>query len=180
MRESEKMIKSNQRQIVDHQHKIDSESRGECQDCPPRDCPLGGNPEVGNPESISYQDCPPQLLCFLCIVCAWYKPWVSARDMGCVFYHDIFIRTIIPEYYKFRIFDNFLVLSFKNSCLPSWPLHWHSVGSWGAQGFRGKQGAWVIWSSRGFWVICGCKDWSWTRLDKEIRRVLWHTKLMFI
>ena len=61
--------------------------------------------------------------------------------MGCVFYHDIFIRTIIPEYYKFRIFDNFLVLSFKNSCLPSWPLHWHSVGSWGAQGFRGKQGA---------------------------------------
>ena len=105
---------------------------GECQDCPPQDCPLGGNPEVGNPESISYQDCPPQLLCFLCIVCAWYKPWASARDMGCVFYHDIFIRTIIPDNYKFRIFDNFLVLSFRSSCLPSWPLTF----SWTLKGSR--------------------------------------------
>ena len=34
------------------------------QNSPPQDSPLGGNPEVGNPESISYQDYPPQLLCF--------------------------------------------------------------------------------------------------------------------
>ena len=30
----------------------------------PRIGHLGGNPEVGNPESISHQDCPPQLLSF--------------------------------------------------------------------------------------------------------------------
>ena len=34
---------------------------------------LGGNPVVGNSESISHQDCPPQLLCFLmnCLCLIW-------------------------------------------------------------------------------------------------------------
>ena len=43
------------------------------QDCPPQNCPLGGNPEVGNSESISHQDCPPQLLCFFmnCLCSIW-------------------------------------------------------------------------------------------------------------
>ena len=59
------------------------------QDCPPQDCPLGGNPEVGNPESISHQDCPPQLLIFLRIVCAWYGPWVNAGDTDSIFNHNI-------------------------------------------------------------------------------------------
>ena len=38
-----------------------------------KDYPLGGNPEVGNPESISHQDCPPQLLCFFmnCLCSIW-------------------------------------------------------------------------------------------------------------
>ena len=39
------------------------------QDWAPQDCPLVGNSEVGNPEYTSHQDCPPQLLCCLCIVC---------------------------------------------------------------------------------------------------------------
>ena len=72
------------------------------QDCPPQDCPLGGNPEAGNPESISYQDCPPQLLCFLCIVCAWYGPWVSAGDMRCVFH-----RNILKKNYSRLLWKNF-------------------------------------------------------------------------
>ena len=59
------------------------------QDCPPQGCPLGGNPEVGNSEYISHQDCPPQLLSFIWIVCAWYGPWVSAGDMASVFDHRI-------------------------------------------------------------------------------------------
>ena len=49
------------------------------QDCPPQDCPLGSNPVVGNPESISHQDCPPQLLCFftncLCLIWALGECW---------------------------------------------------------------------------------------------------------
>ena len=59
------------------------------QNSPPQDSPLGGNPEVGNPESISYQDYPPKLLCFVCIVCAWYGLWVSAGDTDSVFHHNI-------------------------------------------------------------------------------------------
>ena len=68
---------------------------GECQDCPPQDCPLGGNSEVGNPESISHQDCPPQLLCFIWIVCAWYGPCVNAGDMTSVFKHNILKNKVI-------------------------------------------------------------------------------------
>ena len=55
------------------------------QDCPPQDCPLGGNLEVGNPESISHQDCPPQLLCFFmnCLYLIW--TWVNAGLNASVF-----------------------------------------------------------------------------------------------
>ena len=65
------------------------------QDCPPQNCPLGGNPEVGNSESISHQDCPPQLLCFLWIVCARYGPWVNAGDYASVFNHNILKNKVI-------------------------------------------------------------------------------------
>ena len=64
-------------------------------DCPPQNCPLGGNPEVGNPESISHQDCPPQLLFFLCSICAWYGSWVNAGDHASVFNHNILKNKVI-------------------------------------------------------------------------------------
>ena len=58
------------------------------QDCPPQDCPLVGNSEVGNPEYTSHQDCPPQLLCCLCIFCEWYGHWVNAGDLDCEFHYN--------------------------------------------------------------------------------------------
>ena len=72
-----------------------SASRDYPQDCPPQDCPLGGNPEVGNPKSISHQDCPPQLLCFSWIVCAWYGSWVNAGNTAIIFNHNILKNKVI-------------------------------------------------------------------------------------
>ena len=37
---------------------------------------------------LSHQNCPPQLLCLLWIVCAWYGPWVNAGDTASVFDHN--------------------------------------------------------------------------------------------
>ena len=62
------------------------------QDCPPQNCPLGGNPEVGNSESISHQDCPPQLLCFfmncLCSIWALGECWELRRCIQSQYFEE--------------------------------------------------------------------------------------------
>ena len=96
---------------------------GECQDCPPQDCPLGGNSEVGNPESISHQDCPPQLLSFWWIVFAWYRPRVNARDTDSILNYNILKNNII-----FAIWGDFINHTVKKSLTTtlSW-WRWYMV-----------------------------------------------------
>ena len=105
-------------------------------DCPPQDCPPVGNPEVGNPESISHQDCPPQLLSFLWIVCAWYGPWVNAGDTASIFNHNILKNKVSQtnKIEKRRTNDEFLkkfqqLASLNKKHLKSQPLCQSSVNS---------------------------------------------------
>ena len=61
---------------------------------------LVGNPEVGNSDYMGHQDCPPQLLCFVCTIYPLYGPWVGARDINRVFHQNaknLFMKILIYD-----------------------------------------------------------------------------------
>ena len=83
----------------------------------------GGNPEVGNSESISHQDCPPQLLSFWWIVFAWYRPRVNARDTDSILNYNFLKNNIF-----FAIWEDFINHTVKKSLTTtlSW-WRWYMV-----------------------------------------------------